>query len=29
MERLAEAYLARGGPSTALIDTWLEATKKK
>jgi VWFA-related protein len=29
MERLAEAYRARGGPSTALIDTWLEATKKK
>jgi VWFA-related protein len=29
MERLADAYRARGGPSTALIDTWLEATKKK
>ena len=28
MERLAEAYRLRGGPSTALIDTWLQATKK-
>ena len=29
MVRLADAYRARGGPSVALIDTWLEATKKK
>jgi VWFA-related protein len=28
MVRLADAYRARGGPSTALIDTWLAATKK-
>ncbi len=28
MVRLADAYRARGGPSVALIDTWLEATKK-
>ena len=28
MERLAEAYRAHGGPSTALIDTWLAATRK-
>ena len=26
---LADAYRARGGPSMALIDTWLEAAKKK
>jgi len=29
MVRLADAYRARGGPSVELIDTWLEATKKK
>ena len=29
MVRLADAYRARGGPAVALIDTWLEATKKK
>ena len=28
MVRLADAYRARGGPSVALIDTWLAATKK-
>lgn len=28
MVRLAEAYKARGGPSMALIDTWLEAAKR-
>ena len=28
MMRLAEAYRARGGPSIALIDTWLAATRK-
>ena len=29
MVRLADAYRARGGPSVALVDSWLEATKKK
>jgi VWFA-related protein len=29
MHVLADAYRARGGPSLALIDTWLEAAKKK
>jgi hypothetical protein len=29
MHTLADAYRARGGPSMALIDTWLEAAKKK
>ena len=29
MARLADAYRARGGPSVALIDTWLAAAAKK
>jgi tetratricopeptide (TPR) repeat protein len=29
MVRLAEAYRARGGPSSALVDTWLAAAKEK
>ena len=28
MTRLADAYRTRGGPSLALIDTWLAAAKK-
>jgi hypothetical protein len=29
MVRLGEAYRVRGGPSLALIDTWLAAAGKK
>lgn len=29
MQRLADAYRARGGPSLALVDTWVAAVQKK
>jgi hypothetical protein len=29
MVRLADAYRVRGGPSLALVDTWLAAATKK
>jgi len=29
MQKLADTYRTNGGPSMALIDTWLAASKKK